>query len=110
MLIRVKSPIKHKFGAIKCQRDGKKFSSRLERSYYDQLMIRQKAGEVLFFLMQVPFQLPGGVKHLIDFQVFLADGTVEFVETKGRDLPLGIAKRKMVQDLYPIEIKIITKV
>jgi hypothetical protein len=101
--------VRHKFGAIKCQRDGKKFQSRLERAYYDQLMLRQKAGEVLFFLMQVPFSIPGG-KHFVDFQVFLSDGTVEFVETKGLDLPIGKLKRKAVEEIYPIEIKVITKV
>ena len=110
MEIKIRQKIRHKFGAIKCQRDGKKFASRLERSYYDQLLIRQKSGEVLFFLMQVPFALPGGVKHIIDFQVFLADGSVEFVETKGKDLPMGIAKRKMVEELYPIQIKIVKQV
>lgn len=110
MQIKLKKVIKHKYGAIKCQRDGKKFSSRLERAYYDQLILRQKAGEVIFFLLQTPFALPGGVKYIVDFQVFLSDGTIEFVDTKGKDTPLSIAKRKIVEDLYPIEIKIVKKV
>lgn len=40
---------KHKFGAIPCERNGKKFPSKLERRYYDKLQILQKTGEVLFF-------------------------------------------------------------
>lgn len=101
---------RHKFGAVSCEIDGKKFPSRLERRYYEQLLLRQKAGEVVFFLRQVPFDLPGSVKYVCDFQVFLEDGTVEFIDTKGRDTALSIAKRKIVEDLYPIEIKIVTKV
>lgn len=110
MPINLRKVVRHKFHAIKCQRDGIKFSSRLERQYYQELLERKKTGEVLFFLMQVPFALPGRSKHIIDFQVFLSDGTVEFVETKGLDLPLGKMKRKQVEELYPVEIKVITKV
>ena len=62
------------------------------------------------FLRQVPFDLPGNVKYVCDFQVFLATGDVEFIDTKGRDTKMSIAKRKMVEELYPVEIKIVTKV
>ncbi len=102
--------VRHKFGAIRCERDGKKFASKLERRYYDQLKAQQERGEVLFFLCQVPFAIPGNVRYVCDFEVFLADGTVEFVDTKGRDTPLSIAKRKIVEDLYPVQIKIVSKV
>jgi len=101
---------RHKFGAVRCERDEKKFPSKLERRYYDQLKIRQASGEVVFFLRQIPFDLPGNVRYLCDFQLFLANGSIEFVDTKGRDTPLSIAKRKMVEDLYPVEIKIVTRV
>ena len=101
---------RHKFGAISCERDGKKFPSRLDRRYYDQLKMRQISGEVVMFLRQVPFDLPGNVKYVCDFQVFLATGDVEFIDTKGRDTKMSIAKRKMVEELYPVEIKIVTKV
>jgi hypothetical protein len=105
--LRKRKAQRHKFGAVSCERDQKKFPSRLERRYYDQLKIRQSNGEVVFFLRQAPFDLPGGVKYVCDFQVFLADGTVEFVDTKGRDTQMSIAKRKIVEDLYPVEIKIV---
>lgn len=108
--LRKKKALRHKFGAVKCERDQKKFPSRLERRYYDQLKVRQESGEVIFFLRQVPFDLPGGVRYVCDFQVFLADGTVEFIDTKGRDTQMSIAKRKIVEDLYPLEIKIVKKV
>lgn len=105
-----KSKVKHKFNAVSCERDQKKFPSLLERAYYDELKIRQRSGEVVFFLRQIGFDLPGGVRYFADFQVFLENGTVEFIDTKGRDTPISIAKRKMVEDLYPVEIKIIKKV
>ena len=108
--LRKSKVVRHKFGAVSCERDQKKFPSRLERRYYDQLKHRQSSGEVIFFLRQVPFDLLGGVRYVCDFAVFLADGTVEFVDTKGRDTTLSAAKRKIVEDLYPLKIKIVTKV
>ncbi len=108
--IRKRKIHRHKFKAVSCERDQKKFPSRLERRYYDQLKLRQKSQEVVFFLRQVPFDLPGNVRYVCDFQVFLADDTVEFVDTKGRDTAMSIAKRKMVEELYPVKIKIVTKV
>jgi len=102
--------IRHKFGAIRCERDGIKFPSKLERNYYDQLVLLQKAGNVLFFLLQPKFNLPGGVTYLADFLVFYADGNAEFVDTKGKDTPISLLKRKQVEDIYPVKIKIVTKV
>ena len=101
--------VKHKFHAVRTKKDGRSFDSKIESRYYQLLKIRQQAGEVLFFLLQVPFQLPG-MKYVADFMVFLADGTVEVVDVKGKDTPMSKAKRKAVEELYPIEIKIVTKV
>lgn len=100
--------IKHKFNAKSCEADGKKFPSKLERSYYNQLKMRQATGEVLFFLRQTPFDIPGG-KYLADFTVFLASGDVEFVDVKGMDTPTSKLKRKAVEELFPVTIKIVTR-
>jgi len=105
----LKTNVRHKFHAVQCEADGKKFPSKLERAYYLQLKQRQMAGEVIFFLLQTPFALPGGVKYVVDFTIFLVDGTVEFVDTKGKDTPISIAKRKIVESLYPIKIKIVER-
>lgn len=85
-------------------RDGIKFPSKKQAQYYDELQMKVKAGFVLFFLMEVPIRLPGNVKYRIDFVEFHADGTVQFVEVKGRRTPLYILKRKQVEALYPIKI------
>jgi hypothetical protein len=100
--------IKHKYKAKACEADGKKFPSKLERSYYNQLKLRQQNGEILFFLRQTPFDIPGG-KYLADFTLFLASGDVEFVDVKGMDTPMSKLKRKAVEELYPVTIKIVTK-
>ena len=71
--------------------------------------MQQKSGDVIFCLRQIPFDLPGGVRHFVDFQIFFSDGTVESVDTKGVDTPMGKAKRKMVEDIYPIKIRIATR-
>lgn len=100
--------IKHKFFAKACEADGKKFPSQLERNYYFQLKTRQRIGEVLFFLRQVPFEIPG-TKYVVDFVVFLASGEVEFIDTKGMDTAMSKIKRKAVEELYPVTIKIVTR-
>lgn len=97
--------IKHKFRAKSCEYEGIKFPSLKERKRYIELKLLQKNGEIMFFLRQTPFHLPGGVKYVCDFQVFWADGTVGFEDVKGMKTPIYIAKKKMVEELYyPITI------
>lgn len=95
---------RHKFGAVQTIRDGMKFPSKREARYYDQLKLEVKAGLVSFFLRQVPFHLPGGVKFVLDFLVFRSNGTVELIDTKGRRTQQYIDKKKLVEALYPVEI------
>ena len=97
---------RHKFRAKPSNEDGIRFDSKKERSYYLTLKARQKSGEVLFFLRQAPFHLPGNVRHVIDFIEFWSDGTVHFVEIKGFDTPMGKLKRKQVMDIYPVVVEI----
>ena len=96
---------KHKFNAVKTELDGINFDSKKEARYYTELKLRMKAGEVVFFLRQVPLDLPGKVKYRIDFQEFHSDGTVHFIDVKGKKTDMYIAKKKMVEALYPIEIE-----
>lgn len=98
---------RHKFNAKKVEHDGIRFDSKKEGDYYLQLKLRVKAGEVLFFLRQTPFHLPGGVTYRVDFQEFHADGTVRFVEIKGYETSEWLMKKKLVEALYPITIEVI---
>ncbi len=100
-----KIPVRHKYNAQITVRDGMKFASKKEAKFYDQLKFEQKAGFVLFFLRQVPIHLPGGVKMVIDFQVFYSDGRVDFIDAKGKRTAQYIAKKKIVEALYPFEIR-----
>jgi hypothetical protein len=97
---------KHKFNAKRTELDGIKFDSKKEAKYYLNLKTKVKAGSVIFFLRQVPFDLPGGVKYRCDFQEFWSDGTVHFVEIKGYETNEWKIKKKLVESIYPIEIQV----
>ena len=96
--------IRHKFKAIRCESDCIKFPSKKERKRYLELKLLQKAGDVLFFQMQVPFHLPAGVKYALDFQVYWKNGDITFEDVKGVKTPMYILKKKQVEALYPITI------
>jgi hypothetical protein len=96
---------RHKFNATPTETDGIKFSSKKEAAYYLRLKRLQAAGEVVFFLRQVPLHLPGGVKLVVDFLEFREDGTAHFVDTKGVETESFRAKRRMAEAMYPIQIE-----
>jgi hypothetical protein len=95
---------KHKFHAQPTECGGIRFPSKKEANYYGQLELAKKAGDLLFFLRQVPFHLPGGVRYVCDFLEFWKTGEVRFVDVKGFKTPGYIAKRKIVEATYPIKI------
>lgn len=97
----------HKFRAVPTELDGIKFASKAEARYYAQLKLRQAAGEVVFFLRQTPFHLPGGVKYVADFLEFHADGSCHVVDVKGMETAAFRAKRKQVEALYPVRIEVV---
>lgn len=85
------------------------FGSKAEARYYDELLLRVCAGEVLYFHRQVPLDLGGGVVYRCDFQQFHADGTVHYVDVKGKRTPMTREheiKTKLVSDRYPFDIEI----
>lgn len=99
----------HKFKAKSVTDDGHRFPSTLEWKYFKHLQLLQKAGEVVFFLKQVPFHLPGGIKYVVDYQVFYNDGRVSFVDVKGMETETFKIKHKIVEDIYPVKIDIVRK-
>jgi hypothetical protein len=96
--------LKHKFKAKRTNVDDIKFSSKKEANRYNTLKLLRKSGEILFFLRQVPFYLPGGVKYICDFLIFWVNGEVTIEDVKGFKTESYKAKKKMVEALYPIEI------
>ncbi len=84
--------------------DGIKFQSKREAKYYRELLCRVHAGEVKYFLRQVPFDL-FGVKYRVDFMEVLKDGSIRYVDVKGFRTSGYINKRKQVMNLYPVRIE-----
>jgi Protein of unknown function (DUF1064) len=101
----VKYKIKHKFCAKSSLADGIRFASKKEQKRYQQLKLLQTSGELLFFLRQVPFHLPGNVKYVCDFMNFWTNGEVTIEDVKGFKTDMYTAKKKIVESVYPIEIQ-----
>jgi hypothetical protein len=99
--------MKHKFHAKPTIIDDIRFHSKKEATHYGHLKLLQNSGEILFFLMQVPFHLPGKVKYLLDFLVFYSNGDIEFIDVKGMKTPTSNIKIKQVEQIYGIFIKMI---
>lgn len=97
----------HKFHAKPQEFRGRVYPSKAQARYAQELELRKRAGEVLFWLEEVPFRLPNGGIHRVDFEVFLTSGIVEFIEIKGYDMPVGKLKRELVESLYPVKIEIV---
>jgi len=102
-----------KYNAVPTEVAGIRFATKKEAEFYELLLAKKKAGEIKYILRQVPFDLPGHydngkvIRHYVDFAVCMPDGTFEFFEVKGRDLPLGKMKRLQVEDLYDIKIHLV---
>lgn len=110
--------------------DGIQFDSQLEMRRYKELKLLKAAGEILYFLRQVPFHLPGGISARLDFLVVYPDRTftreltglvrIELEDCKagmgkrsaGRynDADrVGVNKRKQIKALYGVTVKLVTK-
>lgn len=86
--------------------DNKRFDSKLEADYYRELKLRRAAGEVLWFIRQPMFDLPGGVRYRADFLAVLATGGVEVTDAKGFDTRESTNKRKQVAELYGVTVQL----
>ena len=93
-----------KYHAVPLEVDNIRFASKKEARRYQELKALQHAGDVKFFLMQVPFQLPGNVKYRLDFMVFWDTGNITYEDVKGMRTPVYKIKRKQVEAIYPIKI------
>lgn len=99
----------HKYKAKPTEVDGIKFPSKAEAQRYRNLCLLKRDGQVIQFLRQVPFYLPGNSKYVVDFQVFWADGNVTFEDVKGIETEVFKLKKRQVEELYaPIKITVLT--
>jgi hypothetical protein len=94
---------------------------------YKELKLLKAAGDILYFLRQVPFHLPGGIVARVDFMVayrqFVAPCDLCFnvfedckAAAKGRSAGryndhdrVGVNKRKQIKALYGVTVKLIHK-
>lgn len=88
-----------KYGAVKTNG----YASKLESRYADDLAKRKAAadGDVLDWCEQIPIRLPGNIKFVCDFLVFKRDGSWEFVEVKGKELPTFRLKMRLMAEAHP---------
>lgn len=96
--------IYHKFKNQPTEVEGVRFQSKKEAKYYQDLCLARRSGDLLFFLRQVPFHLPGGVRYIVDFVEFWKSGETRFVDVKGFKTPTYQMKKKIVESEYPVEI------
>lgn len=101
---------RHKFNAKPTTTGGIRYDSKLEARYSHKLELAKKNGELLFYLRQVPFDLPGSTKYRCDFAEFWADGTVKFTDCKGVETEVFRLKARQVEEIYGIRINIVKKV
>lgn len=99
------SGVRHKYNNVRTEVDGQKFQSKREAKLYNELKLRKQAGDIIFFLPQVPLRLPGGVRYVVDFLVFEKDGRVRWLDAKGFRTQIYITKKKIVEAEYPIQIE-----
>jgi hypothetical protein len=111
----------------KCEADGLKFASLLERNYYVKFKLLLKAGKITRLVCQPKFELipafeKGGVKYralyyVADFGIEWSDGRYEVFDIKGWDKNTGkfrltkefILKQKLFEYRYKnITIKLIS--
>ena len=98
----------HKYGAVRCEsKDGVKFPSKLEKMYYERLIEAKNRGEISYFLMQVPFRLPGNIKYLLDFMVIYPDNRLEYIEVKGFMSEVARIKIQQTESIYNIKINVV---
>jgi len=92
--------------------NGRKYQSKLEARYAENLDTMKKLGIVsLWFPQQkIPITKDRKTNHVVDFLILYSDGTWEFVDTKGQDTPEGKRNRKIVKDQHGIDIGIVYKV
>lgn len=95
---------RHKFHNIPTEVGNAKFSSKKEARYWESLQIAMRSKELLFVLRQVPFHHSSGVRYVVDFVEFWANGDVRFVDVKGVKTPMYKVKKKMIEAEFPIKI------
>ena len=96
---------RHKFNAVKVEREGFTFDSKKEGRRYDELKLCVKTGDAIMFLHQVPFRMPGST-YWADFMVFWSDGSITIEDVKGVKTSAYNKQKAMMRIHFPaVEIQ-----
>ncbi len=90
---------KSKYNAVTVERGGLKMKSKKQAKRFDDLVLLRETGEVLYFLYEVPFRMPG-TTYWADFVVFWADGRVTIEDVKGYRTDTYKLKKRMMAIHY----------
>lgn len=101
--------MKHKFKATRTEYNGRIYPSKLQAQYAQYLTTLKEEGLILFWLEEVPFRFYDTSKYLVDFMVFMADGEIRFVETKGKETKDFNRKMKLMKMEYPYFSVVVVK-
>lgn len=105
-----------KFGNVKIEIDGHIFDSKKESEFYGSLKIKKQAGLIKDFQMQVKYDIIVNniqiAKYFLDFLVEHNNGTIEYIDIKGKDkktnkfIKTGVfaLKKRLVEAIYGIKI------
>ena len=91
--------------------DGKKFASKKEANYYQELCLRVKANDIDSFELQPKFLLQEGftkngikykpIYYVADFTINHNNGSWQVVDCKGKKTQVYGIKKKLFEKLYP---------
>lgn len=86
----------HKYNAKRVEKAGLSFDSKAESRLHDELLLREKAGEIKILKLQDRIHLVAGIHMIPDFKILnLATGGEEWVEMKGFRTPEFMLKRRL---------------
>lgn len=106
---RKNAPKRQKYGNKRVEVNGIKFDSQHEANFYQELMLRVRAGELKTVCRQVKFDLPGGIVYVADFVAIRPDMTIEGVyDAKSpatKQNRVYINKKKQMKVCWGIEIQ-----
>ena len=92
--------LQHKYSAVNVERDGFKFSSEEEELRYDELKFLVMTGDIIMFLHQVPFRMPGST-YWADFMVFWWDDEITIEEVTGVKTAAYKKQKEMMAVHFP---------
>jgi len=115
----VKKSKSSKFNNVKVEIDGHTFDSKKEAEFYGQLKLKKNAGLIKDFQMQVQYDIIVNqikiAKYFLDFLVENNDGSIEYIDIKGKDsktnkfIKTGVfaLKKRLVEAIYGINISMV---